>query len=124
MKEKIHLASNLKYLITLHGSTQTKTSKELGFADSTMSNYINERSAPDPQRLLVIANHFGFTTDELLKLDFVKEGVPKKGIGISKENKRLLDKIRLLEAVLDTPAGQEALDAALRELEDAKKTVG
>lgn len=73
--KKNFLASNLKYLSALKGMTQTQLSVELGFANSTISNYINKKSEPDPDKLLDIAAYFNITVDHLIGKDLTGDEI-------------------------------------------------
>lgn len=55
--------------------TQMQLSVELGFANSTISNYINKKSEPDPDKLLDIAAYFNITVDHLIGKDLTGDGI-------------------------------------------------
>ncbi len=59
---------NLKKFITRQ-TTQKEIAKELGISQQTLSNYLNEKTQPDMETLIVLADYFHTTIDALLGHD-------------------------------------------------------
>ncbi len=70
----MYLAENLKYLREKNGETQKDISKLLsvtgyGYSEMTVSRYENGECEPELQKVIILAEHFNVTTDELLTVD-------------------------------------------------------
>ena len=68
----MYLAENLKYLREKNGETQKDISKLLsvtgyGYSEMTVSRY--GECEPELQKVIILAEHFNVTTDELLTVD-------------------------------------------------------
>lgn len=74
---KSFLSTNLKYLLGLHSLTQTELSIKLGWGKSTISNYVNDKAKPSPDKLVVLSNYFKITVDDLIKRNLKVQGVTK-----------------------------------------------
>jgi transcriptional regulator with XRE-family HTH domain len=62
----LYLAQNLKYLRNKAGETQGDIAKLLGVSEMTISRYESGENEPDLKKLVVIAQHFGVSVDEIL----------------------------------------------------------
>lgn len=62
----MNLASNLKYLRKKKGKTQDALSVELQIGRTTLANYEAGISEPNIDTLIIIANYFGISVDDLL----------------------------------------------------------
>ncbi len=70
----MYLAENLKYLRQKKGETQKDISRLLsvagyGYSEMTVSRYENGECEPELQKVIILAEHFNVTTDELLTVD-------------------------------------------------------
>ena len=70
----MYLAENLKYLRQKKGETQKDISRLLsvagyGYSEMTVSRYENGKCEPELQKVIILAEHFNVTTDELLTVD-------------------------------------------------------
>lgn len=63
------LKTNLIFLRTQKGQTQSETASALGLSRSTYANYENGDNAPKSDKLTNIVRFFGVTLDELLNVD-------------------------------------------------------
>jgi len=73
----MYLASNLKYLRKKSGKTQDALSSEVKIGRTTIANYESGISEPNVETLLVFANYFGISLDDLLSKnmeDIIKSG--------------------------------------------------
>ena len=73
----MYLASNLKYLRKKSGKTQDALSSELKIGRTTIANYESGISEPNVDTLLIFANYFGTSLDDLLSKnmeDVIKSG--------------------------------------------------
>jgi len=73
----MYLASNLKYLRKKSGKTQDALSSEVKIGRTTIANYESGVSEPNVETLLVFANYFGISLDDLLSKnmeDVIKSG--------------------------------------------------
>ena len=70
----MYLAENLKYLRQKKGETQKDISRLLsvdgyGYSEMTVRRYENGECEPELQKVIILAEHFNVTTDELLTVD-------------------------------------------------------
>ena len=71
------LASNLKFLRKKTGKTQDALSSEVKIGRTTIANYESGVSEPNVETLLIFANYFGISLDDLLSKnmeDIIKSG--------------------------------------------------
>ena len=86
----MYLASNLKYLRKKSGKTQDALSSEVKIGRTTIANYESGISEPNVETLVVFANYFGISLDDLLSKnmeDIIKSGekdIVLKGVFASK----------------------------------------
>lgn len=72
------LSANLKYLRKKSGKTQDALSAELKIGRTTIANYESGISEPNVETLVVFANYFGISLDDLLSKNM--EEVIKSGV--------------------------------------------
>lgn len=79
------MAKNIKRLLALSGQTQKQMCKDLGFKESTFSDWVNAKTYPRIDKIELMANYFGVS-----KADLVESSVPptKK---VPKELAKLLE---------------------------------
>lgn len=65
----MYLAQNLKYLRERSGEKQKNIADLLFVAKQTVSTYENGECEPNIERLILLADHFGVTIDDLLRKD-------------------------------------------------------
>ena len=65
----MYLAQNLKYLRERSGEKQKNIAGLLSVAQRTVSKYENSECEPDIEKLILFADHFGVTIDDLLRKD-------------------------------------------------------
>ena len=89
-----YFAKNLKFLLGKFDVTQTQLSFHLDKGQNTVSNWINEVSAPDIDSLVMIYHFFGITPDALLLMD-LEEGnlITDDHLHEFKRNGRLKSKV-------------------------------
>ncbi len=73
----MYLAQNLKYLREKNGETQKDISKLLsvtgyGYSEMTVSRYENGECEPELRKVIILAEHFNVTIDELLTVEMKK----------------------------------------------------
>lgn len=74
----MYLAQNLKYLREKNGETQKDISKLLsvtgyGYSEMTVSRYENGECEPELRKVIILAEHFNVTIDELLTVEMKKD---------------------------------------------------
>lgn len=62
----MYLAQNLRYLRERRGEAQKDIADLLGVPKTTMSSYENGYIEPNIEKLILLAEHFGITLDELI----------------------------------------------------------
>lgn len=72
----MYLAQNLKYLRERNGELQKDMCELLGVTEATMSKYESGYIEPDIEKLILLAEHFGVTLDDLVLRD-LKPPIPK-----------------------------------------------
>ena len=77
----MYLAQNLKYLRERNGETQKDIAKILacvgyGYSEMTVSRYENGECEPELKKVIMLAEHFGVSIDDLLITD-LRPPVPK-----------------------------------------------
>lgn len=68
MKPSVYLKENLKTLRIAAGETQEQLGRLLKYNRKTVSSYENGRTVPDLETILRIADHYGVTVDDLLRV--------------------------------------------------------
>lgn len=66
-------AANINILRKSKGLTQAEIATAIGFKRNTWNNYENDASEPSIEGLLLIAQYFGITIDDLLTKDFSQD---------------------------------------------------
>lgn len=94
------LGANIKFLRKAHGETQSELGTAINVEKNTISNYENGKREPDEATLTSIAEHFMFTVEELIHLDF-------SGIGSIKFDSKAF--IRNLDIVLPIISSDNAM---------------
>lgn len=65
----MYLAQNLRYLRERRGEAQKDIADLLGVPKTTMSSYENGYIEPNIEKLILLAEHFGMTLDDLVLRD-------------------------------------------------------
>lgn len=65
----MYLAQNLRYLRERRGEAQKDIADLLGVPKTTMSSYENGYIEPNIEKLILLAEHFGITLDDLILRD-------------------------------------------------------
>lgn len=60
------IGTQIKNLLIKKGITAKALSKELGFSENVITNYINGHSTPNIDTVLKLANYFNVSTDYLI----------------------------------------------------------
>lgn len=76
----MYLAQNLRYLREKNGETQKDISKLLpvtgyGYSEMTVSRYESGECEPELQKVILLAEHFNVTVDDLLSVE-MREEIP------------------------------------------------
>lgn len=72
------VSSNFKYLLGSKGISQTSFSNQIGWPVATVNKYVNNKTEPDIDKILEIAKFFNVSTDDLIGVDMMKEGINTK----------------------------------------------
>lgn len=78
------LGRNIQHLRTMYGETLEGLGNEIHIAKSTVKGYENGSRKPDPDMLLLIANHYNKTVDELLNSNLTDLESIKNKLSVSK----------------------------------------
>lgn len=79
------MAKNIKRLLALSGKTQKQMCKDLGFKESTFSDWVNAKTYPRIDKIELMATYF-----EVTKGDLVESSTPETK-KVPKELKKLLE---------------------------------
>lgn len=66
----MNIAENIKKLRTENGLTQSELSDICGFSMNAIYNYENNKRTPILENVIILADLFGITLDELVKGEF------------------------------------------------------
>ena len=69
----MYIAQNLKYLRERKGETQKDISSLLNVSEMTISRYENGENEPDLKNVVVLANHFDVSLDEIISVKMNEE---------------------------------------------------
>lgn len=61
------MAANLQYYMDVHGKTRSDLSKDLGFAYSTLSEWLTGIKYPRIDKIEMLANYFGLQKSDLIE---------------------------------------------------------
>ena len=81
---KAVMAENIKYYMSLHNKTRVEVCKDLGFAYSTFSEWLNAKKYPRIDKIEMMANYFHISKADLVeRQDSDRKGFPhRKGVKI------------------------------------------
>lgn len=79
------MAKNIKRLLALSGQTQKQMCKDLGFKESTFSDWVNAKTYPRIDKIELMANYFGVS-----KADLVESPTPQTK-KVPKDLKKILE---------------------------------
>ena len=66
VKHEIRIGGTLKTFLKEKSVTQYRMAKDTGLQHATVSRLINNKSGPDISTLIILADYFDKTTDEIL----------------------------------------------------------
>lgn len=61
------MALNIRNLLTVSGKSQKELCRDLGFRESTFSDWINAKTYPRIDKIEIMANYFGVTKSDLVE---------------------------------------------------------
>lgn len=78
----MNIADRIQHLRKINGISQEKLADEIGVSRQTISKWESEQSVPDIEKITLMSDYFGVTTDYLIKgielISDVKELQEKK----------------------------------------------
>ena len=89
---KAIMAANIKKFLELTGKTQKDVCKELGFKESTFSDWLNAKVYPRIDKIEILANYFG-----VKKADLVEDASKHQNIELTSQETDFIKKYRALD---------------------------
>lgn len=89
---KAIMAANIKKYLEITGKTQKDVCKELGFKESTFSDWLNAKVYPRIDKIEILANYFG-----IKKADLVEDHTTNQNIELTHHEKDFIKKYRVLD---------------------------